>query len=148
MQTANEFEDPSQADDLDQLLYRMPGEPPPSDLATRICHQIRLRQRHAQGVRLGLSLLLAVFGIWLALPGLINSAEELSLPASGFSYFNPLVQSFLSGLWGFTQNTLNSLSAFQANLAQTMGAITWLGMVALASAALLALSLVMPQIEQ
>ena len=148
MQAANEFEDSSQADDLDRLLYKLPGELPQSDLVARICHQLSGRQRRALGMRLGLSFLLAVFGIWLALPGLIISAEELRLPASGFSYLNPLIQSFLSGLWGFTQNALNGLSAFQANLAQTMGAATWLGMVALAGAALLALSLVMPQIEE
>jgi hypothetical protein len=148
MQAANEFEDPSQTDELDRLLYRLPGEPPPSDLAARICHQIRVRQRRAHGVRLGLSFLLAIFGVWLALPGLINSAEKLSLPVSGYSYLIPLVQSFLNGLWGFTLNALNGLSAFQTNLAKTMGAGTWLGMVALAGAALLALSLVKLQIEE
>jgi hypothetical protein len=148
MQTSNAFEDPSQVDDLDKLLYQMPGEPPPSDLTARICLRIHRRQRRVLLARLSLSFLLAVCGTWLVLPGLINSTMKLSLPASGFSYLNPLVQSFLSGLWGFTQNTLNGLSAFQANLTQTIGAGAWLGMVVLASAALLALSLVKPQIEE
>jgi hypothetical protein len=145
---ANEFEDPSQADDLDRLLYRMPGKLPPSELAARICRQVGVRQRRAQRVRLGLSFLLAVFGIWLALPDLMNSLADLSLPASGLSYLYPLIQSFVNGLWGFTQTALNGLAAFQANLSQMVGVGAWLGMVALAGAALLALSLVMPPIEE
>jgi hypothetical protein len=145
---ANEFEDPFQADDLDRLLHRLPGELPDSELADRICRQVGMRQRRAQRARLSLSLLLAIFGIWMALPGLLSSLENLSLPASGFTYLTPLVQSFLSGLWGFTQNALNDLAAFQANLTQTIGAAAWLGMVALAGAALLALGLVLPTIEE
>ncbi len=71
MPAANEFEDPSQVDDLDRLLYRMPGELPQSELADRICRQVGIRQRHAARARMGLSLLLAVFGVWMALPGLM-----------------------------------------------------------------------------
>jgi hypothetical protein len=148
LRTTNEFEDPSQPDDLDRLLYRMPGELPGSELADRICRQVGVRQRRAVQARLGLSILLAVFGAWMALPGVVNSLSGLSLPASGLSYLYPLIQSFLDGLWGFTQNALNGLAAFQANLAQAMGTGAWLGMVALAGAALLALSLVLPPIEE
>jgi hypothetical protein len=148
LQTANEFEDPSQVDDLDRLLYRMPGELPQSELAARICRQVGVRQHRAARARMGLSFLLAVFGIWLALPGLMNSLEDLSLPTSGLSYLYPLIQSFFNGLWGFTKDALNGLTSFQANLSQMMGVGAWLGMVALAGAALLALSLVMPPIEE
>ena len=144
----NEFEDPSPADDLDWLLYRMPGELPSDELAAQICHKIHETHRRASRVRLGLSFLLAVLGTWMALPGLINGLEDLSLPSSGLFYLYPFIQSILSGLWVFTQDALYGLTAFQADLAQTMGVGAWLGMVALASAALLALSSFMPQIEE
>jgi hypothetical protein len=148
LRAAKEFEDSSQADDLDRLLSQMPGEPPPGDLAARICHQVGVRRRRDLRVRLGISLLLTVFGVWMALPGLINSLQDLNLPSSGVSYLFPFIQSILNGLWGFMQNAVDSLTTFQANLAKTMGAGARLGIVALAGAALLALNLVMPQIEE
>jgi hypothetical protein len=148
LRAVNEFEDPSPADGLDRLLYQMPGELPPEELAAQICHKIHTTHRRTIGVRLGLSFLLAVLGTWMALPGLINGLEDLSLPSSGLFYLYPFIQSILNGLWVFTQDALYSLTAFQENLAQTMGIGAWLGMVALASAALLALSSFMPQIEE
>ena len=85
MQAANEFEDSSQADDLDRLLYQMPGELPQSDLAARICHQLSGRQRRALGMRLGLSFLLAVFETAIAkmrvfrVPNFLGAALMLGL---------------------------------------------------------------------
>lgn len=148
MRTAHEFEDPSQTDELDQLLYRMPWEPPPGELAATICYRVQMAHRRAIRARLSLSLLLAILGTWLALPSLVSRLEELSLPSSGLLYLYPLIQSTLNGLWGLTQDALAGMAAFQMNLAQTMDAGAWLGSIALASAALLALSAFMPQIEE
>jgi hypothetical protein len=148
LRDVNEFDDHYPGDGLDRLLYRMPGELPSDELAEQICYKIHTTHRRALRVRLGLSFLLAVLGTWMALPGLIKGLEDLSLPSSGFFYLYPFIQSILNGLWVFTQNSLYSMTAFQENLAQTMGAGAWLGMVALASAALLALSSFIPQIEE
>ena len=127
-------------DEMDRWLDQMPGESPAPDLALRICRELRRRRRRAAGLRFAFSLLLALVGVWLSIPGLLSWQQSIALPESGLRLIQGGLQVALTGAGALLNNALDILMQAQASTAASLGGLAWLGLTALAFGALLGLS--------
>ena len=134
-------------DPLDRLLAQLPAEPPPADLASCILQMIYTRRRREVRLKLALSAALAILGAWLAWPGLATWSQEVALPVSGVSILFELSQIILNGLEVILANMLNAASELQSGFGAAVSPVAWLGLVALALSALLALGFLLPRVE-
>jgi len=133
-------------DKMDHLLSQLPGEPPPVDLAFRICQSIRVRSKWNRRLRLALSGILAALGLWLALPSMTARIFSMALPDSGLPMLYEWVQLGLAGIGTFVLNAVSGVTALQSGFT-TLNVPAWLGLAALALSALLALDFLMPRAE-
>lgn len=133
-------------DKIDRLLSQLPSEPPPPNLALRICQTIQARRRRYVRVRMALSGILAVSGIWLAAPSLADWLQSLTLPPTGLP--------ILFDWWGMSQsgveiiltNAVSGLTSLQGTFT-LLETSTWPGLAALALSTLLALDYLIPRIK-
>jgi hypothetical protein len=133
-------------DKMDHLLLQLPGEPPPVDLALRICQSIRMRRKRISRQRLVLSGILAILGLWLALPPITAWIFGFALPDSGLPMLYEWVELALAGIGTFLLNAVSGVTAFQSGFT-TLNIPALLGLAALALSALLALDFLMPRAE-
>jgi hypothetical protein len=124
-------------DDMDRLLAKLPGENPPADLAERICFRLSARQRKIARLHLVSAFFLAIFGLWLALPTILEWSFQTSLPNSGLALILSSSRVFGNEFFGVISNSLQGLLAFQAGFQTSLDNFAWLGLAALGIGALL-----------
>lgn len=137
-------------DSLDDLLYHLPAEAPPVDLAANIQASIRRQQRsERRRERWGLafSALLAVVGAWLVWPALAAGLSSLALPGSGLPLLVDVTTMALAGLGEMLTNLFSGVLRMQDGLSGGLSPFAWLGLSALGLSALLALNALLPRIE-
>jgi len=132
---------------MDRLLAELPSPPVPPDLAGKVRQAVQARARRLERLRLGLSTVLATAGVWLALPGLAFRLERLELPDSGLPLLLQVLNILLAGLGGWLTELTAGLLSFQASYVRSLEPSTWLGLMALGFACLLALDLLLPRFE-
>ncbi len=133
-------------DKIDRLLSQLPSEPPPPDLALRICRTIQARRRRYVRVRMAVSGILALCGIWLTAPSLADWPRSLQLPSTGLPLLLDWLGAAQSGVEIILTNTMSGLTSLQGafTLLETS---TWPGLAALALSTLLALDQLIPRIK-
>jgi len=136
-----------QPDRLDKLLFKLPDEPAPTDLAARIYANILAHHRRHVTIRFGVSAILAVSGIWLALPGFAEMLQSLALPNSGWALVTALIEMAEAGAARMSTQFLSAVTAYQASLTNPISGVVWIGMIALAAGCLLALEQILPHGE-
>jgi hypothetical protein len=144
MNGSNQRENP---DSLDRLLSNLPDEPVPVDLTARICANILAHHRRHIAFHFGMSVLLAITGIWLALPGLTDMLQSLALPDNGWMVVSALIEMTGAGAARLSADLIGSLTNFQADLSNPFNGAAWIGIIALASGCLIALEQMLPRSE-
>lgn len=135
------------SDPLDLLLARLPEEPVPVDLAARICANVLAHHRRHLVLHFGMSALLVVAGIWLALPGLAGTFQSLALPNSGWPMITAFLEMAGEGAARMVVELISTVSVYQTNLSIPFSGAAWVGIVALAGGCLLALDQMLPRNE-
>ena len=144
--------DQMENDSLDAMLAKLPGDPPPHELGLRICQAIRERhQRHLlrrlrllEQARMVLSSVLALAGAWLVIPLLNEAVQRLALPPSGIPMLVDGYEMARTNVALWLSSALESLVSFQGSFTSGFEATAWVGVLILASSALLALSQMLP----
>lgn len=132
---------------LDELLSRLPGPLPAPDLAQRICLHLERARRRSLRLRLSLSALLALLGLWLltvGLPDVRGFRLELGLPENGLLVLWESARTWLAQGGIYLAEGLQALLSTQGRL-QPAGAPVFPGLASLALSALLVLDLLLPR---
>ncbi len=133
-------------DEMDRLLGQLPSEAYPPDLPRRISQAVRQQQRRRMWMRLGISSLLAISGLWLLLPALLEWLSIQAPPVSGLPWLLEWVNLALQGMGAVLTDLFTGLSLSQSTLA-ALGASALPGILALAISALLVLDYLLPKAE-
>ncbi len=144
--------DQKENDSLDAMLAMLPGEPPPQELGLRICQAIRERhQRHhlrrlrlLEQARITLSSVLALAGAWLVIPLLNEAARRLAFPPSGIPMLVDGYELARTNMLLWLSSGMENLVSFQGDFTSGFRATAWVGVLILASGALLALNQMLP----
>ncbi len=131
-------------DSLDQLLANLPEQPVPVDLSARICANILAHHRRHLAFQYGMSVVLAISGVWLALPGLAGMLQSMALPDNGWWVVSALIEMTGAGATRMSTDLISAFSAFQANLSSPFSGAAWIGIIALAVGCLIALEHMLP----
>jgi hypothetical protein len=142
MNRSNQGENP---DLLDKLLANLPEEPVPADLAVRIYANVLAHHRRHIALHFGMSVLLAITGTWLALPGFANMVQNLALPDSGWMVVSALMDMTGAGAVRMNAELISAISAFQVSLSNPFNGAAWMGIIALAGGCLIALEQMLPR---
>ncbi len=126
-------------DEMDHWLSQLPSKPPAEDLAGRVLSALRARRRRKARLHLGAGVLLALIGLWLIAAPLMEMVREMALPESGLPLLLAAWDLLLAGVMPFWEQILAGLASFEGSFGAALGYSAWLGMLALAFAALLSL---------
>lgn len=126
-------------DEMDHWLSQLPSEPPAADLAGRVLSALQARRRRKARLQLGAGVLLAFAGLWLIAAPIVELARETALPESGLPLLLAAWDLVLAGVMPFWEQILAGLASFEGSFGAALGYSAWLGMLALAFAALLSL---------
>ena len=132
-------------DKIDQNLAQLPYPEPDDNLHVRILEIIQRRKRRRLLFRRSLSGVLAVLGVWLALPAPVSWLDALSVPESGLPYLVEVYNLMVSGFAERLTFSLDSILTLPAEIASAMGASTWIGFAFLAAGAFLVLDQFLPE---
>lgn len=132
-------------DEMDRLLSQLPGEPPAEDLAGRVLVAIRSHRRRRALAHLGAGAVLAIAGVWLLYAPLAAIAGQLALPESGLPLLLAAWDLVLAGITPFWEEIVAGLASLQGSFGALLAPTAWLGMMALAFAALLSLGKLLPR---
>lgn len=132
-------------DEMDHLLSQLPSEPPAEDLAGRVLAALQARRRRRARLHLGAGVLLALAGFWLIAAPILEMARSMALPDSGLPVLAAAWDLVLTGVTPFWEEILAGLASFQGSFGSALGYSAWLGMLALAFAALLSLGRLLPR---
>lgn len=135
-------------DEMDHLLAGLPAEKPGEALAERVIGYVLARHRRRLRFSRGLAAMLALNGIWLILPALGSPSRAVVVPDSGW----PLLLATLEYAWGgveaLWQDAWGALNALQSGLASLLTISAWIGLIALALSAFLALESLLPRYSE
>lgn len=131
--------------DLERLLYHLPSDPPPQDLAGRVLRNVQARRRRRMGIQLGFGLILAAGGTWLSAPLVPAFTPSGGFPASALAILLEWLQATLAGAEPHFTYTWNGLAGLQSGIAAPVDVSAALGLAALTLSILLILGQVLPR---
>ncbi len=132
-------------DRMDRMLSRLPSEEAAGDLSARISRYVRARHVRNLYGRFGLSLVLALGGMWLISPLVSTLPASVPLPGSGAVMLSEWVQAALGDLQAFLASAWGGFTSLQSGVAAPMTLSILLGLAILALSALVAASPLLQQ---
>jgi hypothetical protein len=122
---------------MDYWLSQLPNQSPPSDLPQRILEAVQKERQRALQRRLILGAVLALSGVWFTLPTLSHWVQQIAIPSLDVTVLLVWTESIFTDLEGALLATANGMLTLQTGVAASLTMSAWLGMLALAAAALL-----------
>ena len=134
----------SEEDWMDALLSVLPAEQPSRDLALRISRALHRRRQRRVRIQLGLCAVLAAFGLWMVVPGMVDWLNSIEMPSNGLAVLLAWLEVAFGGAQTYLSDAFTGLTSLQGQFAP-VGISSWPGLIALAISALLLLDLLVPK---
>lgn len=134
-------------DRMDRYLMQLPHRMPDNDFHRRIVQHVWRRRRRLRRIRAGISAVLSGVGLWLVMPTILGWVTSTPVPDNSLPWLIQIMDIFLQDFQGRLMISVDNLFVYQNQVASTISASAFLGMLVIAFALLLVMDQVMPRME-